>query len=170
MDGISLLEASVFYSVLVSPLLTIVLLLFWTSSNINNTAKIQLLGIFILFYVGIFLNSSMFLIIGTTAAIILLVVWILAYKNYFLKGQLRVTLLIFVIQVAYYILFFELIGLENNLAILLLCIIPILSMLQLYPWTFGNKKTSKGRVFIIFVFVVQVIFLVLNIVLSLITT
>ena len=161
MDNISLLDASLIYSLLFSPLLSMILVLFWTSANMKNTARAQLLGIVILSVLG-------FLAI----AIILLVVWIFAYRKFFLKGQFTVTLLFLVLQVAYYMLFFVTMGSENNLAItlLLLCIIPILSMILLYPWTFGNKKTSKGRELIIIVFIVQVIFIILSIVLSLMAT
>lgn len=134
MDGISLLDVSLIYSLLLAPFLTMVLLLFWMSANIKNTAKAQLYG---------------------------------TYSDFFLKGQLSFILIIFALQVAYYTLFFILLSLEYNLAITLLCIIPILSMILVYPWTFGSKNTSKGRVFIIIVFIVQVIFAILNILLSL---
>lgn len=169
MDGISLLEASILYSVLLLPLLSMVLLFAWTSANMKNTAKAQLLGIVIVLVLGfLVINSPMIIIIEATA-IILFVVWIFAYRVFFLKGQLPVILLFFALQVAYYILFFVFIGLEYNLAITLLCIIPILSIILLYPWTFGTKNTSKGRVLIITVFIVQVIYASLNIVLSLTT-
>ncbi len=169
MDGISLLEASILYSVLLLPLLSMVLLFAWTSANMKNTAKAQLLGIVIVLVLGfLVINSPMIIIIEATA-IILFVVWIFAYRFFFLKGQLPVILLFFALQVAYSILFFVFIGLEYNLAITLLCIIPILSIILLYPWTFGTKNTSKGRVLIITVFIVQVIYASLNIVLSLTT-
>ena len=114
---------------------------------------------------------SLILIVGSTA-IILLIVWIFAYRNFFLKGQFTAILLFFALQIAYYMLFFVVMGSEYNLAItlLILCIIPILSMMLLYPWTFGHKKTSKGRVLIIIVFIVQVISAILSIVLSLMAT
>lgn len=146
-----------------------VLVLFWTSANMKNTAKAQLLGIVILLVLGFLaINSPMILIVGATA-IILLVVWIFSYRNFFFKGQLSFILLIIALQVAYYILFFVIIGLENlAITLLLLCIIPILSMILLFPWTFGNDKPSKGRVFIIIVFIIQVISAILSIVLSLI--
>ncbi len=166
MDGISFLEASILYAVLLFPLLTIILLLFWASANMKNTAKAQLFSIVILIAAGFLaINSPIFLIIEATA-LILLVVWIFAYRDFFLKGQLPVILLIFALQVAYYILFFVFIGLEYNLAITLLCISPILSMLLLYPWAFGNKSTAKGRVLIILVFIIQVIHVIFNIVLG----
>ena len=166
MDGISFLEASILYSVLLFPLLTIILLLFWASANMKNTAKAQLFSIVILIAAGFLaINSPIFLIIDATA-LILLVVWIFAYIDFFLKGRLSVILLIFALQVAYYILFFVFIGLEYNLAITLLCISPILSMLLLYPWAFGNKSTAKGRVLIILVFIIQVIHVIFNIVLG----
>lgn len=171
MDGISLLEASLLYSVLFSPLLSMVLLLFWTSANMKNTAKAQLFGIVILLALGFLaINSPMILIIEATA-IILFVVWLFAYRDFFLKeGQLSFILRFFALQVAYYILFFFVFTrLEYNLAItlLLLCIIPILSMILLYSRTFGNKNTSKGRVLIVIVFIVQVIYAIITIVLAL---
>ena len=134
----------------------------------KNTAKAQLLGIVILLVLGFLaINSPLILIVEATA-IILFVVWIFTYRNFLFKRQLLVILLIIALQVAYYILFFVFMGLAYNLSItlLLLCIIPILSMILLFPWTFGNKKTSKGRVFIIIVFIVQVIYAILSIVLS----
>ena len=170
MDGISLLEASMLYSVLFLPILSMILLFAWTSANMKTTAKAQLFGIVILIALGFLAINSPIILIIEAAAIILLVVWVFAYRDFFLKGQLSVILLIFALQVAYYILFFVLMGLENNLAITLLCLIPILSIIFLYPWTFGNKKTSKGRVLIIIVFIVQVIYVILNILLSLIVT
>ena len=166
LDGISFLEASILYAVLLFPLLTILLLLFWASANMKNTAKAQLFGIVILIAAGFLaINSPIFFIIEATA-LILLVVWIFTYRDFLLKGQLSVILLIFALQVAYYILFFVFIGLEYNLAITLLCISPILSMLLLYPWAFGNKSTAKGRVLIILVFIIQVIHVIFNIVLG----
>jgi hypothetical protein len=170
LDGLSLLDASLIYSLLFSPIVTMVLLLFWTSANMKNTAKAQLLGIFILLVLGFLaINSPIILIIEATA-IILLVVWIFAYKDVFLKGQLSLILLILALQVAYYILFFVLLSLENGLAIALLCIIPILSMILLYPWIFGSKNTANRRIFIIIVFIVQVVFASLTIVFSFIAT
>ena len=137
MDGVSLLDVSLIFSLLFAPFLTMVLLVFWMSANIKNTAKTKLYG---------------------------------TYSDLLLKGQLSFILLIFALQVVYYTLFSILLSLEYNLAITLLCIIPILSMILLFPWTFGNKNTSKGHVFIIIVFIVQVIFAILNIVLSFIAT
>ncbi|MEK3766160.1 hypothetical protein [Solibacillus sp. FSL K6-4121] len=170
MDDLSFLDASLIYLLLFSPLLSIILVLFWTSANMKNTAKAQLFGIVILLVLGFFAINSPLLLIVESIAIILLVVWIFAYKKFFLKGQFPFILLFFAIQVAYYILFFVFIGLEYNLAIilLLLCIIPIVSMMLLYPWIFGIKKVFKGRVLIIIVFIIQVIYAVLSIVLSLI--
>ena len=170
MDGISLLDASVIYSLLFSPPLTITLLLFWASVDMKNTAKAQLLGIVILFVLGFLaINSPIILIIEATS-ILLFFVWIYTYKNFLRKEQLSVFSHIFALQSSYYILFFLIINLEYRLAIILLCIIPILSMILLYPWTFGSKSTSNGRVFIIIVFIVQVIFTILNIALSFIAS
>lgn len=168
MDGITFLDASLIYSLLFSPLLTMVLLLFWTSANMKNTAKVQLLGIIILFVLGLLAIISPMILIIEAIAIVLLVVWIFAYRDFFLKGQLSAILLIFVLQIFYYILFPRLISLENALTITLVYLIPIISMILIYPWTFGKKNTSKGRVFIIIAFVIQVIFVILNIVFSVI--
>lgn len=168
MDGITFLDASLIYSLLFSPLLTMALLLFWASSNMKKTVTVQLLGIVILFALALLaINSPLILIIGAIA-VVLLVVWIFAYKDSFLKGQLSAILYIFPLQIVYYILFPVLINLENALTIALLCVIPILSMVLLYPWTLGNKNTSKGQVFLYIVFIVQGIFLLLNLVFSVI--
>ena len=169
MDGISLLEASLIYSLLFAPILTLVLLLLWTSANMKTTAKAQLLSIIILFALGFLAINSPIILIVEAAAIILLVVWIFAYRTFFHKGQLPLILPISALQVAYYILFFVFMGLEYNLGLILL-IIPILSMILLCPWTFGNKKTSNGRVLIMIIFIVQAIFATLVIVLTLMTT
>lgn len=123
MDGITLFEASIFYSLLLCPLLSILLLLFWEIKNRKNNNK----------------------------------------------TQSPVTLLIFILQMVYYVLFFILIGAEYHLAMILLCILPILSIIQLYPWTFGKKTTSNGRIIILIVFIIQVILTFSNIVLSLMT-
>jgi len=170
LDGITILEASILYSALISPLLSMVLLFFWMSANMKNTAKAQLLGIVILLTLGFLAINSPIILIVEAIAIVLLVVWIFAYRDFFQKGQLPVILPIFALQIAYYILFFVLLSLEYILAITLLCIIPILSMILLYPWTFGNKKHSKGRVFIIIIFIVQIIFIISNITLPLMAT
>ena len=172
MDGISLLDAILIYSLLFSPLLTMVLLLFWTSADMKNTAKAQLLGIVILLALGFLAINSPIILIVEATAIILFMVWIFAYRDFFPKGQLPVILLIFALQVTHYILFFVFMGLEYNLSItlLLLCILPILSMILVYPWTFGNKKISKGRVLIMIIFIVQAIYAILVIVLSLMAT
>ena len=166
MDGISLLEASVFYSLLFSPIITIVLLLFWTSANMKTTAKAQLLGIIILFALGLLAINSPIILIVEAAAIILFTVWIFAYRDLFNKEQLPVTLTISALQVFSYILLFAFIGSEYNLEIILL-IIPILSIIPIYPWTFGNKKTSKDSILIMLVFIVQAIYAFLVIFLSL---
>lgn len=167
MDGITFLDASLIYSLLFSPLLTMVLLLFWTSANMKNTAKVQLLGIVILLVLGFFAINSPLIVIIEAAAIILLVVWISVYRDFFREGQLSISLLIIALQVAYCILFFVVVGLESTLVITLLCIIPVLSMILLYPWTFGSKNTSNGKIFIIIAFNIQVIIVILNIVFSL---
>ena len=83
MDDISLLGASIFYSVFLTPLLTMFLLLFWTSANMKNTAKAQLLGIAILFALGFLAINSSAIIIIDTIAIIVLVAWIFAYRTFF---------------------------------------------------------------------------------------
>ena len=145
------------------------LLLFWTSSNMKNTVKFQLLGIGSLFVLALLaINSPLFFIIEAIA-IVLLVVWIFAYRDFFLKGQLSAILFIVALQIFYYILLLIIISLENAIATVLLCVIPIISIVLLYPWTFGKKNTSKGQVFIIIVFIVQVIFVILNIMLTVIS-
>ena len=170
MDNISLLDAIVMYSLLFSPPLTITLLLFWASAEMKNTVKAQLLGIVILFILGLLaINSPIILIIETTA-ILLFVVWFYTYRNFFRKEQLTVFSHIFVLQFSYYLFFFVILILEYHLAIILLCLIPIYSMKLFYSWTFVSKYTSIGRVFIILVFIAQVIFTILNIMLYLITT
>lgn len=163
MDGISLLEAIAFYSLLLSPLLSMVLLLFWTSANMKNTAKAQLAGIVILSALGFAaINSSLFVLIEA-AALILFGVWIFAYRGCFLKGQLTVILSAFALQAAYSALFFTFIGSESGLAVPLLCISPILTMILLYPWTFGNKRASGVRVFILIAFFIQMVHAILTI-------
>ena len=166
MDGISLIEAIVLYSVLLSPLLSITLLIVWASKNTQNKAQSQLHGIIILFALGFLAINSPFILIIEAIALILLITWIIAYKNLFIKGQLLVILLTFILQLAYYLLFFASIAVEYDRTLYLLTIIPILSMGLLYSWTFGNKRSTNGRPFIIIVFVVQFILAILNIALS----
>ena len=170
MDGISLLDAIIIYSLLFSPPLTITLLLFWASADMKNTAKAQLLCIVILFILGLLtINSPIILIIETTA-ILLFVIWIYTYRNFFRKEQLTIFSHIFALQFSYYIFFFVILILEYHLAILLLCLIPIFSIKLVYSRTFLSKNTTSGRLFIILAFIVQVIFTILNIMLYLITT
>ena len=163
MDGISLLEAIAFYSLLLSPLLSMILLLFWTSVNMKNTAKAQLAGIVILSALGFAASNSPLFLLIETAALILSGVWIFAYRGCFLKGQLTVILSAFALQAAYSALLFTFIGSAYSLAVPLLCISPILTMILLYPWTFGNKRTSGGWVFLLIVFFVQVVHAILTI-------
>ena len=169
MDGISLLEASVLYSLLFCPLLSIILLFFWTSATMNKKAKAQLLGLVFLLAISLLaINYSISLVI-LAIAIVLFFVWLFIYRDFILTAQLPVIFFIFGLHLVYYILFFVFIGLENDLGITFLSIIPILSMVLLYTWTFGKKKTSQGRVFILIVFILQVIFAILNIALSFMT-
>ena len=168
MDGITFLDASVIYSLLFSPIITIVLLFFWASANIKTAAGFQLLGIFILFTLGLLLViNSPYILLIEAIAILLLIVWIYAYRNFFIKGQLPFILTIFVLQIVYYSLFLLLLGIQYTLVISLACIIPILSMYLLFPWTFGNKKASQGRIFLMIAFIAQVIITVLIIMVSL---
>ncbi len=167
MDGLSLFEASIFYSVVLLPLISIILVICWASLHMKNTAKAQLVGIFTFLVLGILtINSSLFLVIEGVA-FILLVLWIVAYRHLFLKGQLRTIILIFALQIVYYILlYFFFVG-ERGLAMSILSIIPLISIILLYPWMFGNKKTLDNRVFIIIIGIIQVIFIISNLVLSL---
>jgi len=166
LDGISLLEASILYSVLFIPLLSILLLLLWTSAGMKNAAKAQLFGIVILIALGFLSINSPIILVIETIAIILLVVWIFVYKDFFLKGQLLVISIILLLQIIYYILFYLFLGTEFTVAIALLFLIPLISMILLFPWAFGNKK-SNGRVLIIITYIIQIIFIILMIVLSL---
>ena len=171
MDGISLLDATIIYSLLFSPLLTMVLLFFWTSANMANNAKVQLLGIFILLVLGFLAINSPFILIIESAAIILFILWLITYRASFLNGQISLISTIFILQFVFYLLFFILLFFESGPIFSLLGIIPILSMIFLYPWAFGKKKTiSKGRVFIIFGFIVQVYLVILSIVNSFVVT
>ena len=167
MDGITFLDASIIYSLLFLPIITIILLFFWASANMKNTAKAQLLGILILFILGLLAINSPYILLIEAIAILLLIVWIYAYRNFFLKGQLSFILSISALQIVYYNLFLLLLSLGYTLVISLVCVIPIFSIVLLYPWTFGNKSPSKGQVFLIIAFIVQVIIIILIILVSL---
>ena len=171
MDGITLEYAIIIYSLLFSPLLTMVLLFFWTSANMGNKAKVQLLGIFILLVLGLLAINSPFILIIESAAIILFILWLIANRKSFLNEQIPLISIIVVSQLVFYMLFFILLSLESGLILSLLGIIPILSMIFLYPWAFGKKRTiSKGQVFIILAFIVQVYLVILSIVISFVVT
>ena len=165
MDGITLYDTMLFYSLLFSPLLAMILISFWMSANSKNKAKVQLLGIVILVVLGFFAINSPFIIIIELTAIFLFLAWIYTHREFFLEERLSVFLSIVSLQLAYYSLFIFLMSL-GNLAIALLCFFPILSLVLLYSWTFGRKKASRGRVYIIMVSIVQVILLILTIILS----
>ncbi len=167
MDDITFLDASVIYSLLFLPIITIILLFFWASANIKTAAGVQLLGIVILFILGLLAINSPYIVLIEAIAILLLIVWIYAHRNNFLKGQVSFILTIFALQIVYYNLFLLLLGIQYTLVISLACIIPILSIYLLYPWTFGNKKTSQGRIFLMIAFIAQVIITVLIIMVSL---
>ena len=165
MDGITIWDALIIYSQLASPLVSLVLLFFWMSVDVKKTAKVQLLGIVVLFVLGFLaINSSIFGIVEV-ATMILLGVWLFAYRDFFSKERLPVTISVVVLQMLYYVLFIA-IGAWTNLGFILACIISVLSMVLLYPWAFGNKKESKGRGFILSIFVVQIMFAILNITVS----
>ena len=106
LDGISLLDATIIYSLLFSPLLTMVLLFFWTSANMANNAKVQLLGIFILLVLGFLAINSPFILIIESAAIILFILWLITYRASFLNGQISLISTIFILQFVFYLLFF----------------------------------------------------------------
>lgn len=161
LDGISLLDASLFYSLLFSPLLTMVFLLFWISAEIKKSAMAQILGIVILMAAGIFAINSPFITFIEAIAILLLVVWFIAHKDSFRREKRAATLSIFAFQITYYILFFPLLISGNAATAFVLCIAPILSVKFAYPWVFG-RKAVKGRVYVIFAFIVQVILILLN--------
>ena len=169
MDGITTLDAVIIYSLLLSPLLSIVLLFFWMSVNLKNTAKAQLLGIVVLLVLGLLAINSSIIVIVEVAAIVLLIAWLLAYRGFFSKEQVSVTISVFALQVTYYLLFLFMLK-WTDLAFVLACIIPILSIILLYPWTFGNKKNAKGLAFMIIIFIVQIIFMILNITVYLMAT
>ena len=162
MDGISLLDASLFYSLLFSPLLTMVFLLFWISADIKKAAKAQILGIIILMAAGIFAINSPFITFIEAIAILLLIVWFIAHKDSFRREKRSVTLSIFAFQITYYILFFPLLISGNAATAFVLCIAPILTIKFAYPWAFG-RKTSSGRMYVIFAIVLQVVLTLLNI-------
>ena len=169
MDGITIWDALIIYSLLAAPLVSIFLLFFWMSVDVKKTAKMQLLGIVVLFVLGFLaINSSIFGIVEV-AAMILLGAWLFAYRDFFSKERLPVTISVVVLQMIYYVLFIA-IGAWTNLGFILACVISVFSMILLYPWAFGNKKQSKGQVFILIIFVVQIIFTILNITISLAAT
>ena len=153
------------YALATMPILTIVLLLFWIPANMNKTAKIQFLGIFILFVIGILTAQYDF---NTLFGIILLIfiialtLWIFVNRRFFIIKHLSVISMIFALQIAF---FFLIQWIGYGLSLILLCIVPILSMVLLYPWIFGSKEKSYGRVLAIIIFIVQLIFTILNVVL-----
>lgn len=169
MDGITILDALIIYSLLASPLLSIVLLFFWMSVNVKNTAKVQLLVIVVLFVLGFLGINSSIMVIVEVAAFILLVAWFFAYRGFFSKERLPVTIWVVVLQVIYYVLVIAIV-VWTNVGFIFACIISVLSMILLYPWAFGNKKESEGRVFILSIFVVQIMFMVLTITVYLMAT
>ena len=136
-----------------------------------NKAKAQLLGIFILLVLGFLAINSPFILIIEGVAVVLFILWLITNRQSFLDEQISFISILVVLQLVFYMLFFILIGLESGLILSLLGIIPILSVCFLYPWAFGKKRTiSKGRLFIILVFIVQVYLVILSIVNSLVVT
>lgn len=114
MDGISILDALLFYIVIFAPLLVMVLLVGWTVINLKHISKEQLPKI-------------------TT---------------------------VFGLQFVYYVLFFVFITLESNAILWVLCMIPIIAMLVLYPIVLGKQKLMNSRILLVAVFVVQAICMV----------
>ena len=166
MDGITTLQAVMMYSLLVSPLLSIVLLFFWLSVDAKNTAKVQLLGIVVLFVLGFLAINSTIIIIVHAAAIILLVAWLFAYRRFFSKDRLSS---VATLQISYAIAFVALFML-TNVGFILVCIISVFSMIRLYPWAFGDKRESNGRALVLSIFAVQIMFTVLTITFYLMAT
>lgn len=114
MDGISILDALLFYIVIFAPLLVMILLVGWTVINLKHIAKEQLPKI-------------------TT---------------------------VFGLQFVYYVLFFVFITVESNAILWVLCIMPIIAVLVLYPIVLGKQKLMNSRILLVAVFVVQAICLV----------
>ena len=162
LDGISLLDASLFYSLLFSPLLTMIFLLLWISADMKKAIKAQILGIIILVAAGIFAINSPFITVIEAIAILLLFVWFIAHKDSFRREKRSATLSIFAFQITYYILFFPLLIAGNAATAFVLCIAPILTIKFAYPWAFG-RKTSSDRMYVTFAIIVQVILILLNI-------
>ena len=139
------------------------------SVDVKNAAKAQLLGIVVLFVLGLLaINSPIFGIVEV-ATMILLGAWLFAYRDFFSKERLPVTISVVVLQMIYYVLFIA-IGAWTNLGFILACIISVLSMILLYPWAFGDKRESNGRAFVLSIFAVQIMFTVLNITIYLMAT
>ena len=154
------------YSLLASPFLSIVLLFFWLSVDAKKTAKVQLLGIVVLFVLGFLAINSTIIIIVHAAAIILLVAWLFAYRRFFSKERLPS---VATLQISYAIAFVALFTL-TNVGFILVCIISVFSMIRLYPWAFGDKRESNGRALVLSIFAVQIMFTVLTITFYLMAT
>jgi len=154
------------YALLASPLLSIVLLFFWLSVDAKNTAKVQLLGIVLLFVLGFLAINSTIILIVHAVAIIWLVAWLVAYRRLFSKERLP---LVATLQISYAIAFVALFTLPN-VGFILVCVISIFSMIRLYPWAFGDKRESNGRAFVLSIFAIQIMFTVLNITVYLVET
>ena len=161
MDGISLLDAILLYSVLFLPILTMILLFAWGAANMKSSSKVQLLVIILVFILGILAINSIILPI-MSVSMILLFIWIYLNRSGFVQGQLLCIFIVFGFQLLFYFLGFSVIDLESTWAFTILLITPIVTIVLLFPWTFGRKNIlTKGRLIVVIVFILQVILLIL---------
>ena len=159
MDGISLLDAILLYSVLFLPIVTMILLFAWGAANMKNSSKVQLLVVILVFILGLLTINSIILPI-MIVSMILLFIWIYINRSGFVQGQLLFIFIVFGFQLLFYFLGFSVIGLESTWAFIILLIAPIVTIVLLSPWTWGRKSTlAKGRLIVVIAFILQVILL-----------
>ena len=161
MDGISLLDAILLYSVLFLPIITMILLFVWGAANMKNSSKVQLLVVILVFILGLLTINSIILPI-MIVSMVLLFIWIYVNRSGFIQGQLLFIFIVFGFQLLFYVLGFSVIDLGSTWAFITLLIAPIVTMALLFPWTFGRKNTlAKGHFIGVIAFILQVILLIL---------
>lgn len=100
---------------------------------------------------------TMFLLIG----------WTLLNRKNISKFKSLTMVIMFGMQIVYYLIIFLFLKLENNLGIALVTIIPICALTLLYSRVFGHRKKSYGRIIMVVVFFLQVLLAIATFSLSL---
>lgn len=98
---------------------------------------------------------------------VLLIIWTFLNRKNISKFKSLTVVLMFALQILYYLLAFLVLKLESNLAIALLTIIPIFSLVLLYSRVFGHMRKAAGRILMSIIYLAQLILAIATFLLAL---